>query len=89
MVSKLADVNANERALLDQCNDLLSTVASMQVSFCILYISLFLSILCFSVSHMEQKTFPGNRVQPENTNIATRTPAHQLNRTRHHKGIGS
>ncbi|KGN62457.1 QWRF motif-containing protein 2 [Cucumis sativus] len=30
-VSKLADVNANERALLDQCNDLLSTVASMQV----------------------------------------------------------
>ena len=38
-VSKLADVNANERALLDQCNDLLSTVASMQVSFCILFLS--------------------------------------------------
>ncbi|XP_038886141.1 QWRF motif-containing protein 2-like [Benincasa hispida] len=31
VVSKLADVNAHERALLDQCNDLLSTVASMQV----------------------------------------------------------
>ncbi|XP_022131359.1 QWRF motif-containing protein 2-like [Momordica charantia] len=31
VVSKLADVNAHERALLEQCNDLLSTVASMQV----------------------------------------------------------
>ncbi|CAK9312523.1 unnamed protein product [Citrullus colocynthis] len=31
LVSKLADVNGHERALLDQCNDLLSTVASMQV----------------------------------------------------------
>ncbi|XP_023002124.1 QWRF motif-containing protein 2-like [Cucurbita maxima] len=34
VVSKLADVNAHERALLDQCNDLLSTVASMQVTEC-------------------------------------------------------
>lgn len=39
MVSKLADVNAHERALLEQCNDLLSTVASMQVLFCLLSLS--------------------------------------------------
>lgn len=50
MVSKLADVNAHERALVDQCNDLLSKVASMQVSFCLLYFSL-IPLSCVFLSH--------------------------------------
>lgn len=73
-VSKLADVNANERALLDQCNDLLSTVASMQVSFCVSSFShSLISLSSFSFSHMKNPFLSGKRIQLENTHIAIRT----------------